>query len=63
MPLCENLCKLKSERGETNYRLAKTLGVSETSIANWLSGRRKPLTIYIEKLAAHYGVSVEQLKN
>ena len=62
MPFCENLCRLKNERGETNYRLAKAIGVSEMSIANWCSGKHKPLAIYIEKLADHYGVTVEELR-
>lgn len=62
MPFYENLCKLKAERGESNYRLAKALGVTQTSVANWCSGKRKPLPIYIEKIADHYGVTVEELR-
>ena len=32
MPLKENLVRLQEERGETNYRLAKAIGVSHTSV-------------------------------
>ena len=34
----KNLERLQKERGESNYRLAKELGVHQTSIANWKSG-------------------------
>ena len=62
MAISENICKLQDQRGESNYRLAKSIGVSQTSVASWRSGRTKPLNVYIEKLADHFGVSVEQLR-
>lgn len=40
--LSENLARLQAERGETNYRLAKILGVHQSSIANWKSGKIAP---------------------
>ena len=62
MSIAETLRRLQAERGESNYRLAKDLGVSQTSVANWLTGRNKPLGVYLQLLADHYGVSVEQLR-
>lgn len=62
MPIADNLCKLQQERGESNYKLAKALGVHASSVANWREGKTKPMAVYLEKLADHYGVTIEQLK-
>lgn len=56
----ENLDRLQAERGETNYRLAKEIGVHQTSVQNWKSGI-KPHPKHIKLIAAHYGVSVDEL--
>lgn len=62
MSLSENICRLQAEHGESNYRLAKALGVQKTSVQNWRTGKTRPMAVYLEKLAAHYGVSVDELK-
>lgn len=62
MSIATNICKLQAERGETNYRLAKELGVKQTSVQNWRTGKTKPLKVYREMIAAHYGVTVEELQ-
>lgn len=59
--LSKNLTRLQAERGETNYRLAKTLGVHQTSIANWKSGEATPHPKHLVMLAEHFGVTVEDL--
>lgn len=61
MSFCENLCTLKAKTGESNYRIAKSIGVTQMSVSNWCRGKNKPLPVYLEKLAAHFGVTVEQL--
>lgn len=61
MPFCENLRSLKEKAGESNYQLAKSIGVSQVSVGNWVSGKRKPLPVYLKMIAEHYGVTVEQL--
>jgi predicted transcriptional regulator len=43
------------ECGESNYALAKQLGVSQSTIANWLSGATKPFRPYALILESHYG--------
>jgi len=53
--LPENLARLQAERGETNYRLAKEIDVSQTSIKNWKDGARRPHPRQIKKLANHFG--------
>ena len=62
MAISDTLRRLQKEHGESNYRLAKEIGVSQTTVANWITGRRKPLKVYMQLLAEHYGISVEQLK-
>lgn len=57
----ENLARLQAERGETNYRLAKTIGVHQSSIANWKSGDNAPHPKHLRLLAEHFGVSVDAL--
>lgn len=56
----ENLARLQAERGETNYRLAKEIGVHQTSVQNWKNGTM-PHPKHIKLIAAHYGVSVDEL--
>lgn len=56
----ENLSRLQAERGETNYRLAKEIGVHQSSIANWKSGI-VPHPKHIRLLAEHFGVTVDEL--
>lgn len=61
MSLAQNLCRLQAERGETNYRLAKELGVTQTSVQNWRTGETKPMAVYLEKLAEHFGCTINDL--
>ncbi len=61
MAFAENLCRLQAQAGESNYRLAKSLGIHGSSVANWKSGRNLPLMVYRQKLAAHYGCTVDDL--
>ena len=42
------------ENHETAYRLAKEIGVSQSTIANWLEGRTFPQLAHLGKLEAHY---------
>lgn len=59
--LSENLARLQAERGETNYRLAKIIGVHQSSIANWKGGGIAPHPRHIKLLAEHFGVTVDYL--
>lgn len=53
------LSELMAKNAETKYQLAKDLGVSQSTIANWLDGSAKPQLRYAAKLAEHYGITVE----
>lgn len=61
MSFSENLCKLQSGRGESNYKLAKAIGASQSSIQNWKDGKTVPHRLYVKSLAEHYGVTVDEL--
>lgn len=51
------------ERCETAYRLSKEIGVSQTTVANWLNGANAPQLASIGKLADHFECSaIEILK-
>ena len=56
----ENLSRLQEQNGESNYKLAKALGVSQTSIANWKNGT-DPHPICLNVVANHYGITVDEL--
>ena len=45
----------------TNYRLAKILGCSQSSIANWLDGKTKPSSDRLQAIADCFHVSVSEL--
>lgn len=47
------------EKGESNYRLAKEIGVSQTTVANWLSGKNEPIPSIRKLLDQHFGLTDE----
>lgn len=53
MNFIETLTKLQAERGESNYRLAKEIDVTQTSIKNWKSGI-KPHPRHAQRLEKHF---------
>ena len=57
----ENLSRLQIQHGETNYRLAKSIGASQTSIQNWKDGKNVPHKLYLDAVAKHYGVTADEL--
>lgn len=61
MLLCEKICKLQEESGLKESVLAKKLGVSPTTVNNWITGKTKPMRVYIEKLAEFFGIPEEEL--
>ena len=56
----ETLKRLMETKGVSKYRLAKDLGVSQSSVANWLSGR-KPHPFMVDKVYAYFGRSVTEV--
>ena len=52
-------CRKKA--GLTQSRVAQMLGVTNKAVSKWETGKAKPSTNLIRKIAALFGVSVEQL--
>ena len=59
--LCNILRKLRKERHITQTQLAEMLDLSQSTIASWENGSRRPDLDYLPTLASIYGVSVDDL--
>ncbi len=55
------LKKLREERGFSQYRLAEVLGVSQSAVGLWESGKREPNFKTLCAIADFFSVSVDQL--
>lgn len=56
----ETLADLMQQNGVSNYKLAKAIGCSQSSPANWLKGTM-PDTDKLRSIADFFGVSVNYL--
>ena len=61
MPFAENLVKIQSITKMSNYKLAKYLGCSQTSVANWISGSRTPHEKARAVIADAFGLSLAEI--
>ena len=52
----ETLQKMMQTKGVTRYRLAKDLGISQSTVTNWLEGRT-PHPFMMDKVYAYFGRS------
>ncbi len=59
--LGNRITELRERAGMTQAELAEKLGVSNKAVSKWETGAAKPGTDRIRRLAALFGVSVEQL--
>jgi transcriptional regulator with XRE-family HTH domain len=57
----ENLKYLMEANNLSNYSVAKKLGVSQTSVANWLSGGNTPHRKTMLAIASLFGLTVDEL--
>jgi len=55
------LGKILKKRGIKQKYIAEKLGVSETSVSNWVRGNHIPQPKYILKLTLLLNVSIEEL--
>lgn len=60
MSFSENLVKLQKESGISDYRLAKELHVSPTTIVNWKNGS-SPSIEKAHALASYFGKTVDEM--
>ena len=61
MPFQKTLKFLMSKSYMSNYALAKKIGTSESTIANWLNGTATPKMDSIIKMAELFNVSTDYL--
>lgn len=59
--LAAKLTALQEGKGISNYRLAKELGVHQTSIASWKDGTRTPHPRHTRMIAEYFGITVDEL--
>ena len=55
------LKQLRNARGLTQIEIAEQFNVSQSTIASWESGKRRPDLDYLPVIADFYGVSVNYL--
>lgn len=60
MQFSETLSRLMRDTGTTAYRLAKEVGVSQSTIKNWLDGRMPSLAKAV-KVAEYFNVTTDFL--
>lgn len=61
MEFNQRLRELMEERGWTQYRLAKQMDCSQSTVAHWLAGETKPQKATMKRLAEVLGVSISTL--
>lgn len=59
MSFSTNLCHLLRQNDVSNYRLAKAIGVSQTTVAGWKAGKFPQSEETLGKIADFFGVSVD----
>ena len=57
------LYEKRRQAGLSQRQVAALLGMSDKAVSKWETGRAKPTTNALRKLAALYEVSVEELIN
>lgn len=51
--------RLRDQKGVTDYRVARDTGITQSTFSDWRTGRSKPKTDKLLKLAEYFGVSIE----
>lgn len=61
MQFYERLKMLMEKNKVTNYRVAKDLGCSASTVATWISGDKMPSSKYLQLLSGYFGVSTDYM--
>lgn len=56
-----NYEKLRNAKGVTDYKVAIETGIPKSTFSDWKSGRSKPKMDKLMKIAAYFGVTVDEL--
>lgn len=59
--MCDELKRLRKERGLTQVELAEKLNLSQSTIASWENGKRRPDLDLLPIIADFFGVSVDEI--
>lgn len=51
--------KLKKAKGVTDGEVARATGITRSTFSDWKSGRSKPKTEKLVKIAKYFGVTIE----
>ena len=57
----EKYAALRGAKGVTDYRVSEATGIPKSTFSDWKSGRSKPKTEKLQKIANYFGVSVDDL--
>lgn len=57
----ERIKYLMQAEGISQYALAKKLGISQSTISNWLNGKKEPSIESLWKIADYFGESVDYI--
>lgn len=53
--------KLKEEKGVTSYAVAKSTGITTTTLTNWRKGKYTPKQDKLQLIADYFGVTLDYL--
>lgn len=59
--VAERIKELMKVEGISQYALAKKLGISQSTICNWLNGKKEPSIESLWKLADFFGESIDYI--
>lgn len=57
----EKYAALRDAKGVTDYRVSEATGIPKSTFSDWKSGRSKPKTEKLQKIANYFGISVDDL--
>lgn len=57
----ENYCRIRDERGVTDYTVAKETGLSQSVFSDWKKGKSTPKTEKLLRIAQYFGISLDYL--
>ena len=57
----ERIKELMKVEGVSQYALAKKLGISQSTICNWLNGKKEPSIESLWKLADFFGETIDYI--
>lgn len=59
----ENLKKLRIFKGLSTQELGNELGVAQSTVSNWESGRKEPNFAVLQRISVYFGVSTDRMLN